>query len=227
MAAVLSVPTAPVPTPTTVAPTPTTPWTTDNATAALLGMAAAPARAGSSVPGSTPPGNRPATSGTPAMPTPGRAAELGTPPPPPPSPGEPNAGTPPEAGAAAPPGSAGPGGVTTLPAGSAPACAAGADAPDGAGVSGIRTDATLSHITPLLPQVVAVCSGVLTEVSGVTASVPPRRAEAAAPRTAILMTVPSGCRLAMGAGQSQKLRRTRLIMRAVSRNSWPGRRRFS
>jgi hypothetical protein len=75
--------------------------------------------------------------------------------------------------------------------------AAGAD---GLGVSGIRTDATFAHTAPPLPQVAAVGSGVLTEVSGIAASAPPITADAAAPTTAILMTDPSSRRPTTGAG---------------------------
>ncbi|SPM30957.1 Mycobacterium terramassiliense ORFan, partial [Mycobacterium terramassiliense] len=71
-----------------------------------------------------------------------------------------------------------------------PASAGSAPGPDGFGVSGMRTDATFWHPAPPVVQGPAAGSGVLTEVRGVTASVPPIRADATAPRTAILMTAP-------------------------------------
>ena len=149
------------------------------------------------------------TSGTP---TPGRAAAGA---PPTPTPGPPTPGTA-RTAPGAPPGPDGAPGAITLEAsedgaGAPPGCAAtGSTAgPDGFGVSGMMTDATLSHTAPPLPHVPVAGSGVLTDVSGVTASVPPSRADAAAPMTAILMTDPSSSRLAIGAGQCLKLRRTR------------------
>src|ERR1700731_3483080 len=217
MAAVDAVATTPDPMPMTLPPTPTTPWTTDNATAALFGMATAagrPARAGSTSLAS----GRPDRSPTPGTPTPG--APMPAPgAPPAPIPGELTPGT---ARAAGPAGAPGVGGTLAASGvGASPVCAAGAACTPGAdgGVSGIRTDATFWHPAPPLPHGPAAGSGVLTEVSGVTASVPPMRADATAPRTTILMTAPSGGRLAVGAGQSMKLRRTRHVAWGVSRNS--------
>ena len=109
------------------------------------------------------------------------------------------------------------GGSPTCAAGATPACAAG---PDGVAVSGIRTDATFSHPLAHVPP---PGSGALTEVSGVRASVPPRRAAAAAPRTVILMTDPSSSRLAIGTGQCQELKRTRPLMRGLSEIRRPAR----